>query len=1323
MFTGSRAATAYNPFMRPAVVAVSLLLASFPSIAQQPSGTQPELPPEAPRMAIEVRLIEVEAVVTDRSGNPVTGLTADDFELFENGRRRTITNLSEYHTAAPQDPSAPVSTPLAPAAAAAKAPPRTIVIVIEPMPQSRNRELLYQQLRSLISRTVRDGDRVQLLAWRDNGGMKPATPLTTDRTLVDRALDASAKGVEARAGGTSLNEFATLFEERDAAIAGKTAGGSFSRTPAQSGSDPSGGTASGEIDTTIRQLAEADLAVMRRKTAALQRVIATLGRPEGRNALIYVARAFPLVAGRAALGQRFASQPSDGGYSTEAFLRGVVESANANGVAFYGLYPPLPESNGIGTVEDDSVMVQHGTEMMTDVAASQLAIQNDVAGLTSVANATGGSVAVGPAAIAKSIDTISRDLSSYYSLAYRTESDGRDRERRIEVRAKNRDYRVRTRRTLVEKSDRTRARDLVVAKLFEAGTAGGIDFDVKTGKPQIDLSKAISLPVELAIPVEQLKFDEDGSGNAAHVRILAVTASEEGEVSEVYEDARRVAATAGTAPAGDLAYTFTLRYDNRPRTLSIAVVDEATGVSGTRQLKLGGTNITEIPQLDPMADPAWAEALRRADAERKPVLVLFTTRRCFTCNAIEREWSSHPSVVRRMAGIIFTAQPVAGGTATKLWHSQQAGLAVVDRTGAVRARWTELPKDLTAFATLVDAVAAAAPHFERAARLAASKPHDSALALAGALNILGKTHEAIALVDQVMATADPTTAQYASITRAILDAREGRRKEALEALDRTIASAATVDIAATAWLVTGSVQAALENRQAAAAAWRTAADLAEKDSELARQASALLGTVQGGANAAAVMQIVRFSAPVVSGRNLVRTTVTSPEVARVVFTLDGGQPQTVSSPPFAAAFDFGALPQAHALHAVAFDRAGHELASDDYAVNTAGETFWTRITSPEPGSPGGDVEVEIALRTPAGHALKRVAISWNDAERASLVGPPWHAKVSIPANETGVLRAVALLDDGRTAEDTVLLGGYSERADVQLVELPIMVTKGDAGSITSAVITVREGRANRVVESLAGAAEAPLTVGLVFDTSSSMYKRLPDVQEAALRFIESVVGSRDRAFVVGFDDAARLVQPPTSDRVLLQRQLTSLHAGGRTALFDALVLGLLQFEGVKGRKALVVFSDGADTSSHYKSIEVEELARRSNIPIFVISTTPDLPEDLALPSAGPVRGTLRGSQPQLAVPSRRAAAAQAWGNAIGAMRRIAGTTGGDVHIIRKLDELPAIYAAIAETLKNQLIATIRTDASATQSEWRKVRVEVDAKGVDVRTPEGYTVTW
>lgn len=115
---------------------------------------------------------------------------------------------------------------------------------------------------------------------------------------------------------------------------------------------------------------------------------------------------------------------------------------------------------------------------------------------------------------------------------------------------------------------------------------------------------------------------------------------------------------------------------------------------------------------------------------------------------------------------------------------------------------------------------------------------------------------------------------------------------------------------------------------------------------------------------------------------------------------------------------------------------------------------------------------------------------------------------------------------------------------------------------------------------------------------------LLDVQEAAIGFLESTLGPRDRAFVITFDTRARIVQPATSDVSQLRRQIMTLRPDGLTAIHDAMFLGLLQFEGIKGRRAMVVFTDGLDLTSEYTAADVRELARRVHVPIHVIASTP-----------------------------------------------------------------------------------------------------------------------
>jgi VWFA-related protein len=443
---------------------------------------------------------------------------------------------------------------------------------------------------------------------------------------------------------------------------------------------------------------------------------------------------------------------------------------------------------------------------------------------------------------------------------------------------------------------------------------------------------------------------------------------------------------------------------------------------------------------------------------------------------------------------------------------------------------------------------------------------------------------------------------------------------------------------------------------------------------------------------------------VVSGRQPVRTHVAAAAVARVVFSLDGRDVARVERPPFSATVDFGAVPERRTIGVIAFDRKGRAIGRDARVVNEGGETFWLRLTSPREGSVSGTVRVVMSVRTPAARRVQRVVVSWNDARRAVLTAAPWECALEIPAGQLGVLRAVAELDDGRTSEDAVLLnaGGLVDQSNVQLVELPLtmMSRNGVMPEVTPDRIVVREGTKLRRVEAVATAAETPLTVGLLIDVSDSMQKTLPDVQEAAIRFLETVLGERDRAFLIAFDTRARLLQPATSDVALLRRQIMSIRPNGLTALHDAMVLGLLQFEGIKGRRALIVFSDGRDITSEYRANDVAALARRVNVPIHVVASVLDTPA--ALSGDGPA-----------AAPS----------NVDEDLQRIAQSTGGTARALDSLAELPAVYARIEAALRAQVLAFIRTEPATKDNEWRSIRVEVEGQDVDVYAPAGYYAAW
>ena len=145
--------------------------------------------------------------------------------------------------------------------------------------------------------------------------------------------------------------------------------------------------------------------------------------------------------------------------------------------------------------------------------------------------------------------------------------------------------------------------------------------------------------------------------------------------------------------------------------------------------------------------------------------------------------------------------------------------------------------------------------------------------------------------------------------------------------------------------------------------------------------------------------------------------------------------------------------------------------------------------------------------------------------------------------------------------------------------------------------------------------DEPVDVGLVFDISGSMGNKLRRSRAAAAAFFKTA-NPEDQFFLVEFNDQPKLMVPLTSDTGQIQNQLTFAQSKGRTALLDAIFLALHEMKkSTKGRKALLIISDGGDNSSRYTEAEVRNLVRESDsliyaIGIFESSSSRGSPEEI-----------------------------------------------------------------------------------------------------------------
>ncbi len=200
--------------------------------------------------------------------------------------------------------------------------------------------------------------------------------------------------------------------------------------------------------------------------------------------------------------------------------------------------------------------------------------------------------------------------------------------------------------------------------------------------------------------------------------------------------------------------------------------------------------------------------------------------------------------------------------------------------------------------------------------------------------------------------------------------------------------------------------------------------------------------------------------------------------------------------------------------------------------------------------------------------------------------------------------------------------GANLRIDKNLVLEPVSVLDSQNRPVTGlerSNFRVFDDKVEQAIESFSKGDE-PVAVGLVFDASGSMGGKLSESRMAVKAFFETA-NPEDEFLLVEFGDTPTLAVPLTKDPSQIEARLTSSKSRGKTALLDAIYLGLNEIEkSKKSRKALLVISDGGDNHSRYREREVQELLRESDVLIYAIGIYEPLdsldrtPEELAGPS-------------------------------------------------------------------------------------------------------------
>lgn len=224
----------------------------------------------------------------------------------------------------------------------------------------------------------------------------------------------------------------------------------------------------------------------------------------------------------------------------------------------------------------------------------------------------------------------------------------------------------------------------------------------------------------------------------------------------------------------------------------------------------------------------------------------------------------------------------------------------------------------------------------------------------------------------------------------------------------------------------------------------------------------------------------------------------------------------------------------------------------------------------------------------------------------------------------------------------------------------------------------------------------PIALSLLIDTSASMENRMQLAQDAAVGFARKL-RQQDLAQVVDFDSRVEVLQDFTNVVSDLERAIRSTSAGGSTALHNALYISLKELAKIKPRssdevrrRAIIVLSDGEDTSSLVTYEEVLELAKRSETAIYTI-----------------------------ALQAKDSAQTKGFREAEFILRQIAQETGGRSFFPGRAEDLKDVYGRIADELSSQYSLGYASKNTRRDGGWRRIVVQVARPQATARTKRGY----
>jgi VWFA-related protein len=569
-------------------LAICLLLALGSWIGSRPAAAQkkadkPAAPAPAPAKdgkaaqssaepfidIVNVSVVNVDVYVTDKKGNPVTGLTRDDFELFEDKRPVQITNfysVSGGKATAPATP-APPTAPAAPGAAIAVPPPpqeldarpsedqrlRLVLYIDNYNLRPFNRNRVMRELRAFIGQKLRKDDLIMLVTY--DRELHTRHTFTSDPAQIASIMvdieKISAQGVHADS------------ERRDAL---------------QRINDSQGVAEAENIAHTYAESTFNDLSF---SIDALKKVVDSLAGTPGRKAVVYVSDGLQMIAGQDIFyavqnkyGEQSTSMVTTLEYDTSKRFNELAAQANANRITFYTI-------DAAGLRSYDSVSAENQGPGPTAPGTAQLVDSVRFANLQSplqlLAEKTGGKAILNTNVITPQLERMANDFNSYYSLGYTPTHYGDGKYYKITVKVKRKDLQLRHREGYRDKSTDSRMSDGTLAALsfpFEDNPLG-VTLEFGQARPRDD--GFYLMPVMVRIPIGKLVLVPREQTEDAKVRLFIAAMDSGGSTSDVQQTPVPISipkAEIATAQQKSFVYSVTLLMREGDQRVSVGVRDD-----------------------------------------------------------------------------------------------------------------------------------------------------------------------------------------------------------------------------------------------------------------------------------------------------------------------------------------------------------------------------------------------------------------------------------------------------------------------------------------------------------------------------------------------------------------------------------------------------------------------------------------------------------------------------------------------------------------------------------------------------------------------------